>query len=42
MAVLKEYQKREEEFLRRAKDLGKTTAGMVPFAALPPLHTYRP
>ena len=26
MAVLKEYQKREEEFLRRAKDLDETTA----------------
>ena len=25
-AVLKEYQKREEEFLRRAKDLDETTA----------------
>ena len=26
MAVLKEYQRREEEFLRRAKDLDETTA----------------
>ena len=26
MAVLKEYRKREEEFLRRAKDLDETTA----------------
>jgi structural maintenance of chromosome 4 len=26
MAVLKEYQRREEEFLRRVKDLDETTA----------------
>jgi len=26
MAVLKEYRRREEEFLRRAKDLDETTA----------------